>query len=95
MQAARLLTDTSVSHFYPTLFVMVTDILDMLGVMVWERIMCISESAMDQTAMCTLVGPIPIFSVPWKYMCVLFLFTTLFPLDLLTKYSCSMCVRQY
>ncbi|KAJ8754974.1 hypothetical protein K2173_015486 [Erythroxylum novogranatense] len=38
IKVAKLLMDTTVLHFYPTLFVLATDILDMLGEMVWERI---------------------------------------------------------
>ncbi|RYR09879.1 hypothetical protein Ahy_B05g078307 [Arachis hypogaea] len=38
IKAAKLLMDTSVSEFYPTLFVFVTDIMDMLGELVWQRI---------------------------------------------------------
>ncbi|TMW98135.1 hypothetical protein EJD97_004445 [Solanum chilense] len=38
IKVAKLLSDTSVLQFYPTLFVLATEILDMLGDMVWERI---------------------------------------------------------
>lgn len=37
--------DTSVLQFYPTLFVLVTDIMDMVGDMVWERIKLKAEFA--------------------------------------------------
>lgn len=38
VKVARQLRDTALLQFYPTLFTLVTDILDMLGDMVWERI---------------------------------------------------------
>ncbi|KAJ8527668.1 hypothetical protein K7X08_015119 [Anisodus acutangulus] len=38
IKVAKLLSDTSVLQLYPTLFVIATEILDMLGDMVWERI---------------------------------------------------------
>ncbi|KAK4373916.1 hypothetical protein RND71_004593 [Anisodus tanguticus] len=38
IKVAKLLADTSVLQLYPTLFVLATEILDMLGDMVWERI---------------------------------------------------------
>ncbi|XP_057871562.1 uncharacterized protein LOC131077967 isoform X1 [Cryptomeria japonica] len=38
IKVARLLSDTSVPQFYPTLFVLVTDIMDTLGSLVWKRI---------------------------------------------------------
>ncbi|KMS96244.1 hypothetical protein BVRB_000520 isoform C [Beta vulgaris subsp. vulgaris] len=38
VKVARLLRDTALLQFYPTLFTLATDILDMLGDMVWERI---------------------------------------------------------
>ncbi|CAO2835907.1 unnamed protein product [Amaranthus hypochondriacus] len=38
IKVARLLRDTTLLQFYPTLFSLATDILDMLGDMVWERI---------------------------------------------------------
>ena len=38
MQVARFLMDTSASQFYPTVFPLATDNMDMLGDMVWERI---------------------------------------------------------
>ncbi|KAF3791529.1 UPF0505 protein [Nymphaea thermarum] len=37
-QVAKLLMDTSGLSFYPTLFMLVTDVLDTLGDLVWERI---------------------------------------------------------
>jgi hypothetical protein len=48
--------DTSVLHFYPTLFVLAMDIMDMLGDMVWERIKCKAEFAEDGTRICSLPG---------------------------------------
>lgn len=56
LQVARLLLDTSVSNFYPTLFVLATDILDMVGDMVWERIKEKAEFAEDGTRHCSLPG---------------------------------------
>lgn len=38
IKVARLLSDTSVPQFYPTLFILVTDIMDTLGSLVWKRI---------------------------------------------------------
>eukprot|EP00897_Mesotaenium_endlicherianum_P010563 jgi/Mesen1/9535/ME000064S08883 len=35
---AKLLADTSVPQFYPTLFVLVTDVMDTVGSLVWTRI---------------------------------------------------------
>ncbi|GMJ05077.1 hypothetical protein like AT1G50730 [Hibiscus trionum] len=54
IKVARLLMDTSVLNFYPTLFVLVTDVLDMLGDMVWERIMQKAEFAEDGAKFCSL-----------------------------------------
>ncbi|GLJ49214.1 hypothetical protein SUGI_1039090 [Cryptomeria japonica] len=38
IEVARLLSDTSVPQFDPTLFVLVSDIMDTLGSLVWKRI---------------------------------------------------------
>lgn len=54
IKVARLLMDTSVAQFYPTLFVLPTDIMDMLGDMVWERIRWRAEFAEDGTLICSL-----------------------------------------
>nr|KJB13730.1 hypothetical protein B456_002G091400 [Gossypium raimondii] len=54
IKVARLLMDTSVSNFYPTLFVLVTDVLNMLGDMVWERIRQKAEFADDGARLCSL-----------------------------------------
>ncbi|XVF77393.1 hypothetical protein PTKIN_Ptkin14bG0039400 [Pterospermum kingtungense] len=54
IKVARLLMDTSVSNFYPTLFVLSTDVLDMLGDMVWERIRQKAEFAEDGSKICSL-----------------------------------------
>ncbi|OVA03407.1 Vacuolar protein sorting-associated protein 35 [Macleaya cordata] len=54
IKVARLLMDTTVSQFYPALFVLVTDVLDMLGDMVWERIKRRAEYADDGTVICCL-----------------------------------------
>ncbi|KAK3017404.1 hypothetical protein RJ639_006698, partial [Escallonia herrerae] len=54
IKVARLLMDTSVLQFYPTLFILATDVLDMLGDMVWERIRQRAEFAEDGTIICPL-----------------------------------------
>ncbi|XP_026448170.1 UPF0505 protein-like isoform X3 [Papaver somniferum] len=54
IKVARLLMDTSVSQFYPALFVLVTEILDMVGDMVWERIKRRAEFSDDGTIICCL-----------------------------------------
>ncbi|XP_040942948.1 VPS35 endosomal protein-sorting factor-like isoform X5 [Gossypium hirsutum] len=54
IKVSRLLMDTSVSNFYPTLFVLVTDVLNMLGDMVWERIRQKAEFAEDGARLCSL-----------------------------------------
>ncbi|XP_059443996.1 uncharacterized protein LOC132175919 isoform X2 [Corylus avellana] len=54
IKVARLLMDTSVLHFYPTLFVLAMDIMDMVGDMVWERIKWKAEFAEDGTRICSL-----------------------------------------
>jgi len=52
--------DTSVLEFYPTLFVLVTDIMDMLGNLVWQRIKLKAEFSEDGTLRCNLAGPLSI-----------------------------------
>ncbi|XP_048321311.2 uncharacterized protein LOC107432545 [Ziziphus jujuba] len=47
IKVARLLMDTSVLQFYPTLFVLAMDIMDTVGNMVWERIKWKAEFAED------------------------------------------------
>ncbi|KAI4306118.1 hypothetical protein L6164_029425 [Bauhinia variegata] len=54
IKVAKLLMDTSVLQFYPTLFVLVTDIMDMLGDLVWQRIKQKAEFAEDGTLICNL-----------------------------------------
>ncbi|XP_057977457.1 uncharacterized protein LOC131164347 [Malania oleifera] len=54
IKVAKLLMDTSVLQFYPALFVLVVDIMDMLGDMVWERIRQKAEFAEDGTKICPL-----------------------------------------
>ncbi|BFG29632.1 hypothetical protein CerSpe_159060 [Prunus speciosa] len=54
IKVARLLMDTSVLQCYPTLFALATDILDMLGDMVWERIKLKAEFDEDETKFCFL-----------------------------------------
>jgi len=58
LQVAKLLMDTSVLEFYPTLFVLVTDIMDMLGNLVWQRIKRKAEFSEDGTLRCSLAGPL-------------------------------------
>ncbi|XP_050216619.1 uncharacterized protein LOC126667645 [Mercurialis annua] len=54
IKVAKLLMDTSVLQFYPTLFVLATDVMDMLGDMVWKRISQKVEFAENGTFLCTL-----------------------------------------
>lgn len=54
IKVAKLLVDTSVSEFYPTLFVLVTDIMDMIGDLVWKRIKQKAEFTEDGTLLCNL-----------------------------------------
>ncbi|KAK7300034.1 hypothetical protein RJT34_10865 [Clitoria ternatea] len=54
IKVAKLLTDTSVCEFYPTLFVLVTDIMDMLGDLVWQRIKQKAEFTEDGDLCCNL-----------------------------------------
>ncbi|WVY89214.1 hypothetical protein V8G54_034728 [Vigna mungo] len=54
IKVAKLLMDTSVLEFYPTLFVLVTDIMDMLGNLVWQRIKQKAEFSEDGTLCCSL-----------------------------------------
>ncbi|XP_073223706.1 uncharacterized protein [Cicer arietinum] len=54
IQVAKLMVDTSVFEFYPTLFVLVTDIMDMLGDLVWKRIKRKAEFTEDGALVCNL-----------------------------------------
>ncbi|KAF9608821.1 hypothetical protein IFM89_011859 [Coptis chinensis] len=54
IKVARLLMDTSVSEFYPPLFILVIDVMDMLGDMVWERIKRKAEYTDDGTLISSL-----------------------------------------
>ncbi|VYS48702.1 unnamed protein product [Arabidopsis thaliana] len=54
IKVTKLLMDTTVLRFYPTVFVIVTDMLDMLGDMVWERIKQKAELDIDGTVICAL-----------------------------------------
>ncbi|KAL0803977.1 hypothetical protein Bca101_096467 [Brassica carinata] len=54
IKVTKLLMDTTVLQFYPTVFVVVTDMLDMVGDMVWERIKEKAEHDVDGTIICTL-----------------------------------------
>ena len=49
--------DTSTSQFYPTVFPLDTDIMDMLGDMVWERIRQKAEFSEYGTKLYSLPGP--------------------------------------
>ena len=48
--------DTSVVQFYPTLFVLATDVMDMLGDMVWQRIRQKAEHTEDRKFVSSLPG---------------------------------------
>ncbi|KAI9080628.1 hypothetical protein K1719_037385 [Acacia pycnantha] len=54
VKVAKLLMDTSILQFYPTLFFLVTDIMDMLGDLVWQRIKQKAEFSADGTLLCNL-----------------------------------------
>ncbi|KAA8523649.1 hypothetical protein F0562_010072 [Nyssa sinensis] len=54
IKVARLLMDTSVLQFYPTLFVLATDVINMLGDLVWERIKRKAEFTEDGVLICSL-----------------------------------------
>ncbi|XP_045830348.1 VPS35 endosomal protein-sorting factor-like isoform X2 [Trifolium pratense] len=54
IKVTKLMVDTSVSEFYPTLFVLVTDIMDMLGDLVWKRIKQKAEFTENGASLCNL-----------------------------------------
>ncbi|KAG8386102.1 hypothetical protein BUALT_Bualt03G0114100 [Buddleja alternifolia] len=54
IKVARLLMDASVIQFYPTLFVLATDIMDMLGDLVWSRIKQKAEITEEGRFICSL-----------------------------------------
>jgi hypothetical protein len=54
IKVARLLTDTLASQFYPTLFVLATDVMDMLGDLVWERVRLKAEFDENGKSICSL-----------------------------------------
>ncbi|KAJ7530606.1 hypothetical protein O6H91_14G009800 [Diphasiastrum complanatum] len=56
VKVAKLLLDTSVPQFYPTLFVLVTDVMDTVGNLVWERIKKKAET--DESSNC--IGSLPV-----------------------------------
>ncbi|KAJ7530670.1 hypothetical protein O6H91_14G013800 [Diphasiastrum complanatum] len=56
VKVAKLLLDTSVPQFYPTLFVWVTDVMDTVGNLVWERIKKKAET--DESSNC--IGSLPV-----------------------------------
>lgn len=53
-RVARLLSDTSVPSFYPTLFVLVTEVMDTMGRLVFDRIRNKAEREDDGTFVCVL-----------------------------------------
>jgi hypothetical protein len=60
---ARLLSDSSVPQFYPTLFVLVTDVMDTVGNHVWNRIKRKAEFDDDGQAMAVLPGTL--YNLSW------------------------------
>jgi hypothetical protein len=54
IKVARLLSDTSVPQFYPTLFVLVTEVMDTVGRLVYDRIHTKAEKEDDGTPVTTL-----------------------------------------
>jgi hypothetical protein len=54
IKVARLLADTSVAAFYPTLFVLVTEVMDTVGRLVFDRIRNKAEREDDGTEIMTL-----------------------------------------
>lgn len=51
--------DTSVPQFYPTLFVLVTDVMDTVGNLVWDRIKRKSEADESDDLVALLPGEDP------------------------------------
>jgi hypothetical protein len=51
--------DTSVPQFYPTLFVLVTDVMDTVGNLVWDRIKRKSEADESNELVALLPGEAP------------------------------------
>ena len=68
MQVARLLRDTALLQFYPTLFSLVTDILGMLGDMVWERIKRKAEFSEDGFQIHSFRGSYPILFLHYIWL---------------------------
>jgi len=55
IQCSKLLVDTSVIQFYPSKFVLITDILDIFGRLVYDRLLVKSENTVRQgTRSCSL-----------------------------------------
>eukprot|EP00937_MAST-01D_sp_MAST-1D-sp2_P005489 g5489.t1 len=50
IQCAKLLSDMDVPHFYPSMFVLVSDILDTFGTLVFDRIKARSEEVLTAAA---------------------------------------------
>lgn len=61
LQVARLLMDTTTVQFYPNLFVLSTDIMDLLGDLVWNRIKKRAEFNEDGRFICYLPGLVKVF----------------------------------
>ncbi len=47
--------DTTVPHFYPTLFILVTDVMDTVGNLVWNRI----KKKAEEDEFDNVVAPLP------------------------------------
>lgn len=54
IKVVRLLSDTYAVHCYPSLFVLITDVMDMLGDLVWNRIKQKAEFDEDGQFICSL-----------------------------------------
>ncbi|CAK7324574.1 unnamed protein product [Dovyalis caffra] len=64
IKVAKLLMDTSVLQFYPTAFVLATDVMDMLGDMVWKRIQQKAEFSEDGTLLYLELAILPC----WRFL---------------------------
>lgn len=97
LQVARLLMDTSVLQFYPTLFVLAAEIMDMLGNLVWERIKQKAEFGEDGSRLCYLSGPYPLsFCVFSLYLSLTLSFSHFHSLSLcLLSFCFSLCTALF
>lgn len=68
--------DTSALQFYPALFVVATDVLDMLGDMVWQRIRQKAELSSDGNTICTLRGCISLKLISNQFVRVSFFYSS-------------------